>query len=413
MRTSFTNPNKRIRDQKERVIIGMEKDTIEIWKDITGYEGIYQISNLGRVRSLDRISIDKNGREYSIKGNMRKVSKSKGYSIIGLSKDNKQKMHLVHRLVAEAFLDNPENLPIVNHIDGNKSNSHIENLEWVSSSDNIKHAISTGLRKTNDIETHIKKEGNSGVTVKEKVEDILSVFPNMKTKDIAESVGSKTGYVYKIKKRMGMSEEEIRELHRDKNKSRRKRNAQNRKKESARVIDKTGEVWREVLGYEDSYEVSNYGRVKSLSRKIEVYRDGETHVRYYRERLMSLSIRTRYPSVSLSRDGRLESFLVHRLVAQAFIPNPENKPNVNHIDGDTHNNHVSNLEWVTQSENINHAIKIGNKEVKVKPKKPTTNKQKIFDVLNRFPDMKTGKVAELVGCNPRYVTKIRVIWNKM
>lgn len=394
----------------------MKKDTIEIWRDITGYEGIYQISNLGRVRSLDRVSIDKNGIEYSIKGSMRKVSKSKGYSMIGLSKDNKQKMYLVHRLVAEAFLGNPENLPIVNHIDGNKSNSHIENLEWVSNSDNINHAISTGLRKTNDIETHIKKEDNSGVTVKEKVEDILSVFPNMKAKDIAELVGSKTSYVYKIKKRMSMSEEEIRELHRDKNKGRRKKNAQNRKKESTGVIDKTGEVWRGVLGYEDSYEVSNYGRVKSLSRKIEVHRDGETHARYYRERLMSLSIRTRYPSVSISRDGRLESFLVHRLVAEAFIPNPENKPYVNHIDGDTHNNHVSNLEWVTQSENINHAIKIGNKgpkEVKVNPKKPTTNKQKIFDVLNRFPDMKTGKIAELVGCNPRYVTKIRVIWNKM
>lgn len=392
----------------------MKKDTIEIWKDINGYEGIYQVSSLGRVRSLDRTLLDKNDIEYKVKGKIRKIScTGRGYQNIQLSKEGSSKMFFIHRLVAETFLDNPENLPIVNHIDGNKSNNHIGNLEWVSNRDNINHAISIGLRKTNDIETHIKKEGNSEVTVKEKVEDILSVFPNMKAKDIAELVGSKTSYVYKIKKRMSMSEEEIRELYRDKNKSRRKKNAQNRKKETTRVIDKTGEVWKGVLGYEDSYEVSNYGRVKSLSRKMEVHRDGETHVRYYRERLMSPSIRARYPNVNLSRDGRPENFLVHRLVAQAFIPNPENKPNVNHIDGDTHNNHVSNLEWVTQSENINHAIKIGNKEVKVKPKKPTTNKQKIFDVLNRFPDMKTGKVAELVGCNPRYVTKIRVIWNKM
>ena len=390
----------------------MKKDTIEIWKDIAGYEGIYQVSSLGRVRSLDRTLLDKNNVEYKVKGKIRKIScTGRGYQDIQLSKEGESKMFLVHRLVAETFLDNPENLPIVNHIDGNKSNNNIGNLEWVSNSDNINHAISTGLRKTSDIETHIKKEGNSGATVKEKVEDILYVFPNMKAKDIAELVGSKPSYVYKIKKRMSMSEEEIRELHRDKNKSRRKKNAQNRKKETTRVVDKTGEVWRKILGYEDSYEVSNYGRVKSLSREIEVHRDGETHVRYFREKLMSLSTRTRYPNVNLSRDGRPENFLIHRLVAQAFIPNPENKPYVNHIDGNTHNNHVSNLEWVTQSENINHAIKIGNKEAKVEVRPPTTTKQKIIDVLTVFPDMKTGKIAELVGCNPRYVTGVRNGWN--
>lgn len=390
----------------------MKKDTIEIWKDISGYEGIYQVSSLGRIRSLDRTILDKNNVEYKAKGKIRKIScTGKGYQDIQLSKEGRSKMFFIHRLVAETFLDNPESLPIVNHIDGNKSNNHIGNLEWVSNSDNINHAISTGLRKTNDIETHIKKEGNSGVTVKEKVEDILSVFPNMKAKDIAELVGSKPSYVYKIKKRMSMSEEEIRELHRDKNKSRRKKNAQNRKKETTRVIDKTGEVWKGVLGYEDSYEVSNYGRVKSLSREIEVHRDGETHVRYFREKLMSLSTRARYLNVNLSRDGRPENFLIHRLVAQAFIPNPENKPYVNHIDGDTHNNHVSNLEWATQSENINHAIKIGNKEAKVEVRPPTTTKQKIIDVLTVFPDMKTGKIAELVGCNPRYVTGVRSGWN--
>lgn len=411
-RRVFYKSEQRIRDQEERVIIEMKKDTIELWKDIDGYEGIYQVSNLGRVKSLDRTLLGKNSIEYKVKGKIRKISCiGKGYQKIQLSKEGNSKNFLIHRLVAQAFIPNPENLPIVNHIDGNKTNNHIGNLEWVSSSKNINHAISIGLRKTNNIGPHIKKEGNSGVTVKEKVEDILSVFPNMKTKDIAELVGSKTSYVYKIKKRMGMSEEEIRELHRDKNKSRRKKNAQNRKKESARVIDKTGEVWREVLGYEDSYEVSNYGRVKSLSRKMEVYRDGETHVRYYKERLMSLSTRARYPNVNLSRDGRIENFSIHRLVAQAFIPNPKNKPYVNHIDGDTHNNHVSNLEWVTQSENINHAIKIGNKEAKVEIRPATTTKQKIIDVLTVFPDMKTGKVAELVGCKPRYVTGVRHGWN--
>lgn len=408
----FHKSEQRMRDQKERVIIEMKKDTIEIWKDIDGYEGIYQVSSLGRVRSLDRTLLDKNNVEYKVKGKIRKIScNGKGYQQIQLSKEGRLEMFLVHRLVAESFINNPDGLPIVNHIDGSKTNNNVNNLEWVSNSENINHAISIGLRKTNNIKTHIKKESNSEVTVREKIEDILSVFPDMKAKDIAELVGSKPSYVYKIKDRMDMSEEEIRELHRKKNKSKRRKAREKSKKESTGVIDKTGEVWKGVLGYKDSYEVSNYGRVKSLSREIEVHRNGEAHVRYYREKSMSISIRASYPNVNLSRDGRIENFLVHRLVAQAFIPNPENKPYVNHIDGDTHNNHVSNLEWVTQSENINHAIKIGNKEAKVEVRPPTTTKQKIIDVLTVFPDMKTGKIAELVGCNPRYVTGIRNGWN--
>ena len=327
-RRVFYKSEQRIGDQEERVIIEMKKDTIEIWRDITGYEGIYQISNLGRVRSLDRISIDKNGRKFSKKGSMRKVSKSKGYSIIGLSKDNKQKMHLVHRLVAKEFIPNSRReATVVNHIDGDKSNNSVTNLEWITQSENMSH--------------------------------------NSKLYD-------------------------------------------SRKKNNSFIKN---EIWKDIDGYEGIYQISDYGRVKSLSRKIEVYRDGETHVRYYKERLMSLSTRVRYPNVNLSIDGRIENFLIHRLVAQAFIPNPENKSYVNHIDGDPHNNHVSNLEWVTQSENINHAIKIGNKEAKVEIRPPTTTKQKIIDVLTVFPDMKTGKVAELVGCRPRYVTGVRHGWN--
>ena len=389
----------------------------EIWKDIKGYEGYYKVSNLGRVKSLDRTIEYKNGIEYTLKGSLRIISCSgTGYQNIGLSRDSVMKNFLVHRLVAVAFLNNPDSLPVVNHIDGDKTNNKVCNLEWASHSDNMGHAVDTGLRETSGVKNEDTKNKMSNVTVKEKVENILSVFPNMSNKDIADIVDSTPKYVYRVRRMVNMTKDELADYYRNKNKSRRKKAREKSKKESTGVIDGAGEVWKRVLGYEDSYEVSNYGRIKSLSRKIEVHRDGETHVRYYRERLMSPSIRARYPNVNLSSDGRPENFSIHRLVAQAFIPNPENKPYVNHIDGDTHNNHVSNLEWVTQSENINHAIKIGNKEpkeAKVNPKKPTTNKQKIFDVLNRFPDMKTGKIAELVGCNPRYVTKIRVIWNKM
>src|SRR5699024_11058913 len=159
----------------------MKKDTIEIWKDINGYEGIYQVSSLGRVRSLDRTLLNKNNIEYKVKGKIRKIScAGKGYQDIQLSKEGMSKMFLVHILVAETFLDNKENLPIVNHIDRNKTNNHIEIIEWMSSSDNINHSIATGLRKTNNTRSHRKEESNSGITVREKIEYILSVFPDMK-----------------------------------------------------------------------------------------------------------------------------------------------------------------------------------------------------------------------------------------
>src|SRR5699024_6100473 len=118
----------------------MKKDTIEIWKDINGYEGIYQVSSLGRVRSLDRTLLNKNNIEYKVKGKIRKIScTGKGYQKIQLSKEGNSKNFSIHRLVAQAFIPNPENLPIVNHIDGNKTNNHIGNLEWVSSNENMNH----------------------------------------------------------------------------------------------------------------------------------------------------------------------------------------------------------------------------------------------------------------------------------
>ena len=96
---------------------------MEIWKDIKGYEGLYQVSNKGRVKSLN---YRRTGKEGILKG---KPDKD-GYLRVGLCKNKKQKPFYIHRLVAKAFLPNPNNLPEVNHIDENKENNHVENLEW-------------------------------------------------------------------------------------------------------------------------------------------------------------------------------------------------------------------------------------------------------------------------------------------
>ena len=103
----------------------------EVWKDIEGYEGIYQVSSLGRVRSLDRVYTMKNGRPYSRKGILMQLREEKhGYIEVKLCLQYKKKNHKVHRLVAQAFIENPHNLPFINHKDENKQNNRVENLEW-------------------------------------------------------------------------------------------------------------------------------------------------------------------------------------------------------------------------------------------------------------------------------------------
>lgn len=103
----------------------------EIWKDVEGYEGLYQVSNLGRIRSLDRVVI--------VKGKIMSPINRNGYSRIRLNKDGKGQNFAIHRLVASAFLPNPENLPEVNHKNEIKSDNNVENLEWCSTKYNCNY----------------------------------------------------------------------------------------------------------------------------------------------------------------------------------------------------------------------------------------------------------------------------------
>lgn len=121
----------------------------EIWKDIPGFEGIYQASTKGRIKSLDRtVHFIYNGKEKTkfFKGKILNFRiGNTGYYRIKLCKNGTAKYCFVHRLVASTFLDNPYNLPQVNHKDGNRLNNNIDNLEWVTMSENVRHAYNTGL----------------------------------------------------------------------------------------------------------------------------------------------------------------------------------------------------------------------------------------------------------------------------
>ena len=125
----------------------------EIWKDIQGYEGLYQISSIGRVRSLNRINhfegknqIKKYQCGQLLKGKVLKYKYVHGYTNVTLyTEKHRHKQYQVHRLVAQAFIPNPNNYPQINHKDGNKLNNCVANLEWVTNQQNREHALKNGL----------------------------------------------------------------------------------------------------------------------------------------------------------------------------------------------------------------------------------------------------------------------------
>lgn len=122
---------------------------MEIWKDVVGYEGLYQVSNIGRVKRLEHWKNQRTNRtdKYfnyrKLKEKMMSVSKAGAYPIVQLSKDRKSKTCLVHRLVAMAFIPNPKGYPEVNHKDCNGHNNNVDNLEWCDRLYNIRYADRT------------------------------------------------------------------------------------------------------------------------------------------------------------------------------------------------------------------------------------------------------------------------------
>lgn len=121
---------------------------IEEWRNINGYEGMYEVSDKGRVRSLPRKV--KNNHSYKIVSGkiLKQTNIKKGYKRVTFSVNQKSKSFLVHRLVAAAFIENPKNYLIINHIDENPTNNRVENLEWCTYKHNANHG--TAIQRTTD-----------------------------------------------------------------------------------------------------------------------------------------------------------------------------------------------------------------------------------------------------------------------
>jgi hypothetical protein len=238
---------------------------VEEWKDIEGHEDIYKISNTGKVWSIHTNSV----REI-------KPSKS-GYITVGLWKNNKQKVHRVHRLVAHHFIPNVNNLPMVDHIDGNRDNNNINNLRWVTQEENQQNQYRGGRYSGGEHIKYFEDEIKNEVWV-----DATKKIPELKDKD----------YLM----------------------------------------------------------VSNLGRIRYKKKN---------------NRWNTFSIQTvcprvnnsRYPSTTIRVNNNKFSLTYHKMVALCFLRPLDKGEVINHIDSNISNCRLSNLEILTQSENIKKAIK--------------------------------------------------------
>ena len=282
----------------------------EEWRDIAEYEDIYEVSSLGNVRNKKTKRILKP----ALRG---------GYTFVGLCKDSKGKTFPVHRLVATAFIPNPENKPQVNHIDKVRNNNCVNNLEWCSASQNSAHRSQGVIQTTNQYVKvwRINKETNEKLQKYNSIEEASKWLynNNLATSELQYRSGISTVIRGKAITSCGF------------------------KWQKAEYESLEGEKWKNVVidGKEvDNYYVSTLGRFKNSKGIImENYKPHHSGYIYLRV--------------------NKEKYALHRLVAFTFLENPENKPFVNHIDGNKTNNSLANLEWVTIQENCLHSAKTG------------------------------------------------------
>ena len=168
------------------------------------------------------------------------------------------------------------------------------------------------------------------------------------------------------------------------------------------------EIWKDVIGYERFYQVSNLGNVKSLDRSINQINNS---IRYYNGKLLNKKLESNgYYRVNLNKEGLSKNFSVHRLVAIAFIENSKNKPQVNHINGIKTDNFFENLEWTTISENTKHAYenklikkRLGEKHPLCKIKAEDVHKIKYE--LNHLRNFEVAIIFNIKQCHVKSIRK--------
>lgn len=256
-----------------------------------------------------------------------------------LNKNSKTHTLLLARIIALTFLTNPLNLPEVNHIDGNYYNNKLNNLEWSSRLDNQRHAKENGLLKLSDTRRIIQQFNLNN----EFIAEYKSIV------DAAKSIGihkSAIDAVLSGKRKLC-------------------KNFIWRYKEYEIIVN---EIWKYIIieNIKTDYKISNYGRVLN------------PHGKLLKGKLINGNYIRIYISYNKNNIILKERFRLHYLVAITFIPNPENKSKIDHIDTNPKNNKVDNLRWCTDKENMNNEITLSKHE------KPVEQLDDNYNVLNTF-----------------------------
>jgi hypothetical protein len=273
---------------------------LEFWKQIKiEYFTKYEISNNGIVRNINTKYIYK---QYN----------RNGYSAINLYSDiAKNQNFSIHRLVAQTFIENPNNYEIVNHKDGNKLNNNVENLEWCTCKQNTNHALDNKL-----IKLHVKKVNQYSYDGSKLIKTYNSIRD--------------------AEKETGISNKQISKVCRNK------------------MPTAHGFVWK----YVDDIETIQINEVEGIEvpdfPNYIVTRDGKVYSKSAKRYLVPNSSRGTKYTVKLCNNNILKDENIHSLVAKLYIPNPENKPYVHHINLNNFDNRVENLCWATMSEIVNY-----------------------------------------------------------
>jgi hypothetical protein len=288
---------------------------MEEWRVITEFPN-YSISNLGNVLN-------------TLTNKIMKLNKKGGYYQVALTHNKNKKIFSVHRLVAVYFIPNPENKSDVNHKDKNKLNNNLSNLEWMTRKENNLHRCKDIIIKTNK-NKHVNR-------IDKNTNEIIEKYNSIEDAGIWCSDNKLTSNSHNGRNAIGNCVNGL------------SNSAYGFAWEFEKKDENTHEEWREInpnnlldeeINTNKKYYVSNLGRFKNsfgtVTENYKVNENGYIRVFIYNK-----------------------TFALHRLIAFTFIENPDNKEQVNHIDGNKLNNSVDNLEWVTNKENQIHKFQIG------------------------------------------------------